>query len=386
MSGRSGWTRLAIAVVAVVVLMNVALALIGALLPSPSGPPSSSYATAPRGMAAFAELLEDSGHPVLRLRDLPGKARLDPRSTLVVLDPDLLRPEEARQLRRFVMRGGRLLAGGRDPRTWMKALYRSDPRWEAGSSRVWRPAAPVAAVDGVERVRSAGEGAWRSPGAGLEALGASGGSSLLLSAGVGQGQLMLLADASPLQNRLLGRGDNAALGLALAGQPGRPVHFLEAVHGYGAARGVRALPGAWQLGFGGLLLAGLLLVASRARRLGAPDVPARELPPPRRAYVEALADALGRTRDSPRVAAALQEATRDRLRARFRLPADAGPDDLISAAERAGLAHDEAAAVVAPAPGEDDLVAAGRALARLRAREARRGANMRLPGIRKGAP
>ena len=362
---RKGYARLAIAALACVVLLNAVLALIGALLPSPSGPPSSSYATAPRGIAALAELLEDSGHPVRRLRSLPGKARLDPAGTVVVLDPDLLRPEEARELRRFVVDGGRLVAGGREPDAWLKALLGSGRGWRRRSSRTWRPAAPVGAVEGVGRVRTAGEGAWEARGAGLEALVANDGSSLLVSAGLGEGQLLLLADASPVQNRLLGHTDNAALALALAGQRGRQVHFMEAVHGYGAARGLRALPGAWQVALAGLLLAGLVLVASRARRLGTPDVPARALPPARRAYVEALATALGRTGDSAGTAAPLQEAARDRLRLRFRLPADAGAGDLRSAAQRAGLTPHEAAAIVEPARGDDDLVAAGRALARL---------------------
>ena len=362
---RRGWRWVAIAGLAGIVLLNAVVALIGALLPSPSGPASSSYATAPRGIAALADLLEDSGHPVRRLRRLPGKVRLDPGSTVVLLDPDLLRPEEARELRRFVVRGGRLVAGGRDPDAWLRALSGWDPRWQPRSSRAWRPAAPVAAVQGVRRVQTAGRGAWGSPGAGLEALVADGGSSLLLSAGLAEGQLLLLADASPLQNRLLARADNAALGLALAGEPGRPVQFLEAVHGYGAARGLRALPGAWQLALAGLMLAGLVLVSSRARRLGAPDVPARTLPPPRRAYVEALADALGRTRDSAATAAPLQQAARERLRTRFRLPADAGSGDLRFTAQRAGLGPEEVAAVVEPVRDDRGLVAAGRALVRL---------------------
>ena len=123
----------------------------------------------------------------------------------------------------------------------------------------------------------------------------------------------------------------------------------------------------------GLGLAGLLLLASRARRLGAPDAPPRALPPPRRAYVEALASALARTRDSAGTAVPLQEAARERLRTRFRLPPEAGPRDLRSAAERAGLTPEEAAAVVEPARGDDDLVAAGRALVRL--------AGGRRPGV-----
>lgn len=360
--------RITLAVVGAIVLLNAAIAAIGALFPSPSGPASSSYATAPEGLAAFADLLERSGHPVGRLRGLPGDVRLDRDSTVVLLDPDLLRPDEARVLRRFVEGGGRLVAGGRRPDPWITALLPADPVWRGRSPRSWRPAAPVAATQGVRRVRSAGEGAWGSAGAVLPALVAGGGSSLLLTAGPGDGQLLVLADASPLQNRLLARADNAAFGVALAGERGRPVQFMEAVHGYGSARGLDALPGAWKLALAGLALAGLVFVAARARRLGPPDVPQRTLPPPRRAYVEALASALERTRDSAAVAAPLQEAARARLTARFRLADDAQPSDLQAAARRAGLEVDEAAAVVEAARREEQLIAAGRALVRLDAR------------------
>lgn len=363
---RSGWTRVALVAVAVIVALNVALVVVGELLPSPSGPPSSSYATSPRGLAAMADLLDDSGHPVRRIRELPGKARLDPRATVVVLDPDLLRAEEARVLRRFVKDGGRLVAGGRKPGPWIATLLGSDPDWEDSSERVWRPGAPVATVDAVERVRSAGEGAFRKTGPGLAAVEAGGGSSLLLGTGIGSGQMLLLADASPLQNRLLGRADNAALALGLVGERRRPVEFVESVHGYGRARGLGALPTRWKLALAGLGLAGLVFLAARARRLGLPDSPAASMPPPRRAYVEALAGALERTRDTAAAAAPVQEAARARLTARFGLSPYARVEDVRCAALRAGLDDAEAAAIVEPARADEDLVAAGRALVRVR--------------------
>jgi len=365
---RSRWTRAAAVVLAVFVSLNLVLVVVGELLPSPSGPPSSSLATAPRGLAALADLLEASGHPVRRIRELPGEARLDRSGTVVVLEPDLLRVEEARALRRFVRDGGRLVAGGREPGPWLTTLLGSDPAWEGSSGRNWRPVEPIPALGGVERVRSAGEGAWRKAGPGVAALGTDGGSSLLISAAVGSGRMLLLADASPLQNRLLARADNAALALVLAGESGRPVEFVESVHGYGQARGLGALPWRWKLALGGLMLAVLVFLAARARRLGVPDVPARAMPPPRRAYVDALAGALERTDDATAAARPVQEAVRARLTERFGLPPDAGMEELRGAAVRAGLDHAEAAAVLEPARGDTDLVAAGRALVRVSVR------------------
>src|SRR5207237_9769608 len=104
--------------------------------------------------------------------------------------------------------------------------------------------------------------------------------SLLLVARAGRGRVALLADASPLQNRLLARADDAELGLALAG--GRPVAFVESVHGYGRATGVAAIPHSWLVAFAGLGLAALLLIWARGRRPGPPEDEGRQLPPARR--------------------------------------------------------------------------------------------------------
>ena len=94
------------------------------------------------------------------------------------------------------------------------------------------------------------------------------GDALLLRRTLGRGTLQLLADVSPLQNRLLGSADNAQLGLEVAGPRTRPVVFVESVHGYGQSRGVAALPIGWKFAFCALALAGLLWVAARGRRLG----------------------------------------------------------------------------------------------------------------------
>ena len=73
----------------------------------------------------------------------------------------------------------------------------------------------------------------------------------------------------------LARADNAAFGLAAAGAGGRPVAFLETVHGYGEATGLAALPARALWVLAGLALAALALVWSMARRLGPAEDEAR---------------------------------------------------------------------------------------------------------------
>src|SRR5262249_44473528 len=140
---------------------------------------------------------------------------------------------------------------------------------------------------------------------------------------VGRGEIYFLADSSLLTNGYLGEADNASFGLALAGEPGRPVSFAEGVHGYGRERGWRAIPHQWKIALLFLTIAAIVYVWSRARRFGAPDRKARTLPPPRSDYVTALATTLERTHDSARALMPAQAWAREQVETRAALPLDA---------------------------------------------------------------
>jgi Domain of unknown function (DUF4350) len=271
-----------------VIAFVVVVLVVGRLAPTSGGPTSSSYATASRGLAAYASLLARNGHPVRRLRRAVADAPPPVSDTLVVLDPDAMEPGEGRAIGDWVRRGGRLVAGGAAP-TWLSGVLEDAPRWspQAGGTR-----SALAPIAGVSTVRSVG-GGWQQPGGALPVLGPAD-RPLLLMARSGRGTVALLADAAPLQNRLLATADDAALGLALAG--GRPVDFLETVHGYGAARGLAGLPSRVQWMLAGLALAALVALWGLGRRLGPPEDAERPLPPPRAEFVDALAAALERTK------------------------------------------------------------------------------------------
>ncbi len=358
---RRAWL-IAAGAVAVAIL---ALALLRVAFPTPGGPRSSSHATGPLGLAAYAELLARSGHPVTRLRERLDEAALDPADTLVLLDPQELAPQEARALRRFVAAGGRLVAGGAGPAPWLRALLERPPAWFPGGPARAAPVVPVPEIGGARSVATAGEGSWSDPGGALPALGDPD-RPLLVVAAIGRGRVALIADPSPLQNRLLAEADDAALGLALAGPAGRRVVFAEAAHGYGAATGLSAIPRNWQLALVGLVLAALVAIAARWRRLGPPDREEEGAgPPARRLYVDALAAALARTRRPAEASAPLRAAARDRLARRTGLAHDADAAEAQAAAVRLGLDPEEARALLAGPADEGELLAAGRGLARL---------------------
>jgi hypothetical protein len=98
--------------------------------------------------------------------------------------------------------------------------------------------------------------------------------------------------------------------------------------------------------------------------MGPPEPPEEPLFPPRRAYVDALASTLARSRDRTTAIDAVRSAARERLARRAALARDADDEAWETAARAAGLGHDEARALVDGA-GDDDGIAAGRALAHL---------------------
>jgi hypothetical protein len=345
-----GWVRAGIAAVAVVVLINVGLGLLDSATRGAdrSGERSSSFSTAASGTAAYAELLERFGHDTTRARGAISLEKLDPRSTVIVLDAGVPSDSERRALGLFVDVGGRLVAGGEDAVEWA-SVSSDDITWEPRG-----PKATRARVSGdTYVVRSDGLGRFET----------DEGSLLAEQLGGGNG-IMLVADTSPLQNRRLDEAGNAAFGIALAGDEGRAVVFIEGPHGFGSESGLDAIPGRWKVALVGGALAALLTLIASSRRLGPAEETVRRLAPPRRAYVDALGAALARTRRPAEAVAPLQAQARNELARRAGLPADASPEALRAEAFRAGWSAAEIDALFAPAADDESILAAGRALAR----------------------
>ncbi len=344
--------------------LAVAATVIDQFTPHSAGTASSSYATSSDGLAGYAALLMKSGHPVTRLRTPPSRSTLDPHSTIVMLDPNLVLERDVTALRAFVRAGGRLITGGPAPDAWLSELLSGAPSWSSRGSQGADRLVPVPETAGVQFVQSDGTGAFTDAGATLPVLGDAH-RALATVVNLGAGRVVLLADSSPLQNHLLSQADDAALGLAIAGAPGRPVSFEEAVHGYGQARGLAALPTRWKWAVGGLLLAALAAVASRFRRLGPPEPAPPQPQPPRRAHVDALGSALARTGRPAQAAAPVQAEARTLVLTRARLTHAAGEAAVRAAAIRLGLEEEEARAIAAETLTDADVLPAGRALAKL---------------------
>ncbi len=295
-----------------------------ALGASPGGPSLSSYATDAHGLAAYEELLARSGHAPSRLRVPLDEARLASDVTIVALGQSFDGPERE-SLRRFLESGGRAVVGGSEALDVVRAFADAPVQWRTGGGSVTR-VEPVEQLAGLRVVRGEGFGVWEHH-VGVALL-RRGERVTAIALPVGAGQLIALADPSPLTNAWLDRADNAGFGVAVAGDAGRRVTFAEHGHGYGVADGLAALPARWKAAIGAAAAAAVAGAAAAGKRFGPTDpVPLTEAPP-RVRYVEAVASTLARTRDRAGAIAPLrQRAT----------TAAARHDGVLTEAERATL-------------------------------------------------
>ncbi|HEY5077459.1 MAG TPA: DUF4350 domain-containing protein [Acidimicrobiia bacterium] len=360
---RRRWIAVAIVVGGLVVVDLLAQGLDRAVGgDQPGGATGSSYATAADGLAAYSSLLSHYHYGVERQRGSIAHQQPPADATVFVLEPSDLTVDGAATLLQFVTAGGRLVVGGESP-FYLRNLRDTAPQWQAAGTTSWTEI--DSSLGNVRDIEGTGVGSWSSSGSGRALVGRDG-FALLTRDQVGRGEIFFLADASPLENASLATADNAAFGLALAGGDARrPVVFAEGVHGYGASRGLAAIPDRWKVALILVALAALAFVWSRARRFGPPDRRGRDLPPARAQYVQALSVSLERTRDHAGALGPAQRWACARVAARAGLGANADTEELARAARSFGCAPDEIAALLAPVSDDASVLALGRAVARV---------------------
>jgi len=353
--------RDAVPVLAIIAALAFVVFSLNPLTPSGddyTGPGGSATTTGPPGLAAFAELLEQTGHGVSYLRTSFDRARLDPNSTIFAIGGTTPSAAEVSALRRFTESGGRLVISqeGRLARL----LLDLPPTWRGIRSQDCAPVAPLPTVAGIDRVTTAGAGAWTDTG---EALPVLAGEQIIAAVAVlGEGQVVLLAQHDMLENENLADADNARFGLNLAA--GRDVVFAEHLI-HGSTTGLAALSWRWKLA-GALLVAALVLwLAAASRRFGPPEEKERSLPPPRRDYIDALAAGLAGTRQPAAAVRPLQQRALKKLEENNN-PATA-PDKraIMRAASRFGLTAAEASALTGDPRSASEVTTAGRAALRV---------------------
>lgn len=363
-SGARSWSRLSVAtrLAFVGIVGAIALFALGKFVGRATegaadfGPRGSSRSTAEDGTAALRELLGRYG---IETREQVGEIQfgeLDPSTTFVMLDPDPVGDSTVRALSIFVGSGGRLVTGGFRP-DWLKGITGNIPGWDS----VQPPTRATVRSDQF-RVSSDGSGSWIRP------------RLLVVRRIVGDGEVRAIANTSPLHNTRLDQADNAALAVALVGTD-RTAVFAEGVHGFGRRSGAAAIPSRWKAALVLGSLAVLLTALAMGRRLGPAERIARPLPPPRAAYVDAIAEVLRRSKQPQEALRSMQSTLRSHLAARAGLPPPTSDqahrlfptelDALIAAAERLGWTPAEIAAVRDPVTDDESVLRLGNALARV---------------------
>jgi hypothetical protein len=376
----AGW-RVTLVIVAAVLVAGGLIKVTSLLTEgsSPEGPDSSSFSPTSNGLAALSELLTRNGGHVVQLTSSLAGAAFPANSTVVVAGPTSWQSTDSTALARVLDSGGNVVVAGQPPSGLLTVLLGvSAPEWSANEVTNAEPVGSNPLVFGVSQVDSTGPGSWSTAGGTTPLLASTGTGSttyLAVYAHVGVGTLVLLSSPAPLQNRLLGQVDNAAFALDITGATGaagttagRPVIFDEYDHGYGrAGGGIGGLPGSWKAALLLALAAVLVWMLSAARRFGPPEKAERELPPPRVAYVDAIAT-LFSTAKSESVASAaenLQVRARTTLCRRAGVSTNASDDEIARAAASAGLSGELVRTVLSTPRSADELVAVGRASAQL---------------------
>jgi hypothetical protein len=355
---------------AVLILANVIVALVSEATAgfTPSGPASSSLATGSTGFEGWADLLQRYDRHVLRLRQPLSSGNIPSGGTVVIADPQTLSEAEYAVLRSYLDVGGRVVAAGVATDGLLQYLLgpAAAPRWSSAPVSTATPVSGAPEVTGVSEVVSSGSGgSWSSVGRTEPLLTGIGGGApyLATAASVGRGRLVMVADSSVFSNSLLASADNAQFALDIVGPNGRAVAFDEAAHGFGTSFGWGGLPLRAQWALIIAAIAALAWMWSRAWRFGPAELAGRPLPPPRRAYVDALATSLVRARPRYDAVAPVRAAVLERLAARAGVAPGAPVELLHSRAAEAGVPDVVVAAVTRDVQTDEDAVALGRALA-----------------------
>jgi hypothetical protein len=354
--------RILIGLAIVVVVGNLATFVVGRFIQGERvpGPAGSSYVTTALGTAAVAELFAAEGLEVTRLRAPYTSDRLDPNDVLVLVEVGLasLTDSESRVIGDFVEEGGRIVLAGPDPGGLFAAMGKDPgdlPSWTANG-----PTSASSSLDGVDQVPLEGRGQLIDGVGVTSILHGDEGEVVAVDWQEGDGEVIWLADPTPLLNQGLADGDSAGLAMSLA--DARDVVFDEYRHGFGGESFWQLLPENWA---GTLLLLGVAVLAgliAYSRRLGPPEDTERQLQPERGAYVESVAAILGRTGPVRESIEPVRLRVRRLLIQRAGLAPDATDDELRVAAGNAGVAPEEVGAALDPL---GDPVKAGKALARL---------------------
>lgn len=331
-----------------------------------TGPNGSGFVTDVNGTAALVELLDELGHQTV-LATAPLVA-LDDGGTLFVLEPgtDEYLDAEIDEIERWVEAGGRLVVSGRPHPAMTGPILPEDLRL---GFRGTSPTPVVAAVRGVDGdIETDG---IRSVLTDEPFTTLAGDPPVAVLFERGEGEIVYVADGSVFHNARIEVNAPWVVSVVAEG----PARFDELRHGFAAAPAsenptslLASLPERIRSTVLLLLpVLGLALIVY-GRRFGPPEARERELAPPRRELVDAMAGLMTRMPEVSEAAGPVLARLRSTVAQRSGLPTGSPDEHLIANAERIGIDPERLRAALA-ADDEEGLIAAQRLLAALSERE-----------------
>lgn len=357
--GRSRGHRFVLGLIGMVLAVNIGLAALGSVIDrNPTGPPSSPRGTGGDGLAAFVDLLRARGHAVTVNRSAPVADDLPVGGTVFLVDPVHVERTDAQAIADFLRGGGRLVAVG--PTTAGLLASHSgadtvpDQAQPAERLEVWVPGR----LTGSARSLAGDAGTrWRDIGELVPVAGADG-RPFAVTGSVDSGRLIGLADSTPLHNRNIARADNAAFGLALAGDG--PVTIVDRTAEPGAT-GLAAVPSGWKWTAAFLAVTATAFLWMAGTRFGPAEPQERELRPARLDHVDAVVAGIARQKPSPALATdRMRRRERHALTTELRIDADTSDAVVRTTATTASIPAERIDAVLTEPRSDADALALGR--------------------------
>jgi hypothetical protein len=226
----------------------------------------SVYGTDSAGLSVYFRYLDELGYAPTTLKTME---QLPAKATIIAAGPfeNPPTPAEGRALVAWVRGGGRLVLAGTDGATILRGSGLGGSPSAGDSTDGLPPDQPGALSRGVSTMKPGTSRVLSSDPGWVDEY-RDGKGAAMLSAALGEGEVVWLADTYAISNGGIGAADDAALAVAMA-VAGRPIYFDEYHHGFSDDATV------WdRLGYGGqaatvlLLVALVLLFVATARRTG----------------------------------------------------------------------------------------------------------------------
>jgi len=228
----------------------------------------SSYSTSWDGAKAAYLLLGELGYDVRRWGESPTELQGDPENEVLILASPLQQPssEETAALRRFLERGGRILASGDDFVDFLPGGQKFVEMDDAEGETQFPAMLPSPLTSGASEISMAAPIDWHPTTVDQIVVYGNKDTAAVMTYSVGQGTIVWWGSPSPLTNRGIREPGNLALLLnSIGGMKGKRILWDEYFHG---ARGdfwsyVSKTPLPWVMAQLGLLFAFVLVTYSR---------------------------------------------------------------------------------------------------------------------------